>query len=57
VFWWQRALAATPADVQMLIGLAEAQLRAGDRQGARITIDRGLEREPHNPTLALLSRR
>ena len=57
VFWWQRAVNATPGDVQRLIGLAEAQVRAGDRPAARATIGRGLEREPGNPTLIGLLRR
>jgi tetratricopeptide (TPR) repeat protein len=57
LLWWQRASAATPNDVQPLIGLAEAQIRVGDRGAARATIGRGLEREPGNQALLALYRR
>jgi tetratricopeptide (TPR) repeat protein len=57
LFWWQRASAATPNDVQPLIGLAEAQIRMGDRVAARATIGRGLDRDPGNVALIALYRR
>jgi tetratricopeptide (TPR) repeat protein len=57
LFWWQRAVAAAPDDVQPLIGLAEAQIRMGNRPAARATIGRGLDREPGNPVLLALLRR
>jgi tetratricopeptide (TPR) repeat protein len=57
VTWLRRALAPSPGDVRVMISLAEAQLRAGDRRGARATIAAALEKEPDNPSALELSQR
>jgi tetratricopeptide (TPR) repeat protein len=55
--WLTRAAASSPNDVRLLVSLADAQIRAGARDAAQATIARGLEKDPKNPTLLLLSRR
>jgi len=55
--WLGRAVSANPNDVKLLASLADAQLRAGDRDGARATVERGLERDAKNPQLLALVRR
>ena len=57
VDWLRKATLASPADNRMLAALADAQLRAGDRVAARVTVARGLEREPKNASLLALARR
>ena len=57
VEWLRKATLASPNDNRLLTALADAQLRAGDRQAARATIARGLEREPKDAALLALSRR
>ena len=57
VSWLQRASAAKPGDVRVLISLADAQLRAGDRRGAQATITAALEKEPDNPSVTALALR
>jgi Flp pilus assembly protein TadD len=57
VEWLHKAAQASPNDSRLLATLAEAQLRAGDRDGARATIARGLDREPNDTTLQALARR
>lgn len=57
VEWLRKATLASPGDVRLLAQLAEAQLRAGDRETARATIARGLAREPTNAALLALARR
>jgi tetratricopeptide (TPR) repeat protein len=55
--WLRKATLASPNDNRLLGALAEAQLRAGDREAARATIARGLEREPKDAALLALARR
>jgi Flp pilus assembly protein TadD len=57
VRWLRRALDATPNDVRLLAGLGEAQLKAGDRDAARTTIERGLAIDPEHAGLRALARR
>ena len=57
VEWLKRAAAASPNDVRVLAALADAQMRAGDRDAARATIARGLEGDPANAALLALARR
>jgi tetratricopeptide (TPR) repeat protein len=57
VTWLRRAQNASPHDIGITTALAEAQLKAGDADGARATIARGLDKEPDNEALLELSRR
>lgn len=57
VSWYHRAVAATPGDVDLLVRLAEAQLRAGNPATARTTLDRVLEKDPAHAAALALSRR
>ena len=57
VRWLTRAAASSPNDVRLLVSLADAQIRADAREAAQATIARGLEKDPKNPALLLLSRR
>jgi tetratricopeptide (TPR) repeat protein len=57
VRWLAQAVAASPADVRLMTSLADAQIRAGDRAAALVTVARAREREPANPVLASLARR
>ncbi len=57
VEWLQRALATNPADLDLVASLADAQIRAGDANGARASIQRALEREPTNARFLALSHR
>jgi tetratricopeptide (TPR) repeat protein len=57
VEWLKRAAAASPNDVRVLAALADAQVRAGDRDAAKATIARGLESDPANTALLALARR
>ena len=55
--WLQRASAASPNDVQLLVSLADAQLQAGDLDAARVTIATVREKDPGNAALSGLARR
>jgi Flp pilus assembly protein TadD len=55
--WLRRALDTNPNDVRLLAGLGEAQLKSGDRDGARVTIERGLTLDPEHAGLRALARR
>ena len=57
VDWLRRAERTNPTDVPVLVSLADAEIRAGERDAARATIARGLDRDPANTALALLARR
>lgn len=57
VQWLRRASGETPDDVRVLTSLADAELRAGDRQAARDTIARALEMDANNPAVLALARR
>jgi tetratricopeptide (TPR) repeat protein len=57
VRWLARAAASSPNDLRLLVSLADAQIRADAREAAQATIARGLEKDPKNPALLLLSRR
>jgi tetratricopeptide (TPR) repeat protein len=56
VRWLQKAAKANPSDAKMLASLADAQLRAGDGDGARQTIARGLDLQPDDAALLRLKR-
>jgi tetratricopeptide (TPR) repeat protein len=56
VVWLERAAARSP-DVRTLAALADAQLRAGDRDAARATITRALDKEPADAALLALAAR
>ena len=49
--WFQKAVASSPGDVRLLASLADAQLRGGNRDAARETIARGLDKDPGNQPL------
>jgi Flp pilus assembly protein TadD len=55
--WLQQALASHGADIRLIGLLAEAQLRAGDRERAEATVARGLELDPANEELLALRKR
>jgi len=55
--WLQKASDANPSDGKVLLSLADAQFRAGDVDGARKTVARGLQLDPENVALLKLSRR
>jgi len=57
VAWLHRAMAAAPNDVRVLTSLADAELRSGNREAARVAIGRGLEQDPKNPALLSMARR
>ena len=57
VQWLRRASGEVPADARVTASLADAELRAGDRQAARDTIARGLAKDANNPALLALARR
>ncbi|MBI4485314.1 MAG: tetratricopeptide repeat protein [Acidobacteria bacterium] len=57
VDWLQRAASVSPNDVKLLASLADAQLKADDREAARATIASALEKDPKNLALAALARR
>lgn len=57
VRWLTQAASARPNDIRLLTSLADAQIRAGARDAAQVTIARALEKEPKNPALQLLARR
>jgi tetratricopeptide (TPR) repeat protein len=55
--WYQRAIAAAPADAALLVRMAEAQLRSGHSDAARATLDRVLQQNPANAAALALRRR
>jgi len=57
VDWLRRATAASPGDLTLLLHLADAQIRLGDRASARETIARARERDSTSSALADLIRR
>ncbi len=57
VAYFQRAAGEAAADLSVLSRLAEAQWRAGDREAARATITRALEKDPIDPQALALQRR
>jgi Flp pilus assembly protein TadD len=57
ISWLERADRLAPDDVRISAALADAQLRAGDRAGAELTIANGLERDPENAALLRLKSR
>jgi predicted Zn-dependent protease len=57
VVWFRRALDAAPTDLRLLVSLVDAQIKAGDLESARMTIDRGLAKDPDNPLLIAFARR
>jgi hypothetical protein len=48
VEWYQRAAAIASPDEPLLLRMADAQLRAGQRGAARATLDRLLKSNPAN---------
>jgi Flp pilus assembly protein TadD len=57
VDWLHRAVDAAPPDGPLLASLADAELKAGNREAARSTAARALEKDPSNPALIALARR
>ena len=57
VRWLAQASSANPNDLRLVAALADAQIRSGDRDAARVTVERGLEREPKNAALLAFSHR
>jgi tetratricopeptide (TPR) repeat protein len=57
VRYFQLVAADTEDDPGVLARLADAQWRAGESDAARATVDRALQKEPHNPQLLALRRR
>jgi len=57
VEWLSRASASAPGDTRLLAALADAQIRAGDRDAAQATIARGLEKDPSNAALLAIAQR
>jgi len=57
VRWLQEASSAAPEDLHLVALLADAQLRAGDREDARRTIASGLKKDPGNVVLQQLAHR
>ena len=55
--WLQKTAAASPNDVQLLASLAEAQVRYGDYAAAKVTVAKGLDKDPKNAALLALARR
>jgi tetratricopeptide (TPR) repeat protein len=57
VMWYQRALGAGGAgDAALLVRLASAQADAGDRDAARLTVARAIERDTGNAAARALAR-
>jgi tetratricopeptide (TPR) repeat protein len=56
VTWYQRALDAGDTDVTLLVRLAGAQADTGDRDAARSTINKALERDADNAAAHALAR-
>jgi len=57
VQWLTRASALAPDDVKTVVALAEAQLKAGNREAADRALKHGLELDPGNAQLRALARR
>jgi predicted Zn-dependent protease len=57
VQWLARAREVVPDDVGVVVRLAEAQIAAGDRDGARASLARARELRPDDPRIAALVRR
>jgi tetratricopeptide (TPR) repeat protein len=57
VHWYERSDAAEPADGAHLARLAEAQLRSGHAQDARITLIRAVSEDPDDPQVKAMLRR
>jgi tetratricopeptide (TPR) repeat protein len=57
VRWLKQASLAAPDDMHLVAQLADAQLRAGDRAGARATVAAGLRKDSSNVILLELKRR
>jgi tetratricopeptide (TPR) repeat protein len=57
VRWLTQAVSGNSNDVRLMTSLADAQIRAGQKEAAAATIARAQERDPKNPVLASLARR
>jgi tetratricopeptide (TPR) repeat protein len=57
VVWFERVARLTPDDPRAFAELADAQFRAGDKEGAVATVTRGLQKDPKNPVLEALAHR
>jgi predicted Zn-dependent protease len=55
--WYRRMVEIQGESPANLVRLADAELRAGDTASARVTLAKGLEKDPRNPVLQMLSRR
>ena len=56
VVWFARASESSPGDADVLVKLATAQSAAGDRDAARATVARALERAPGDAAARALAR-
>jgi len=57
VHWLDQASSAAPENMHLVAQLADAQLRTGDRAGARATVAAGLKKDAGNVILQQLARR
>lgn len=57
VAWYQKSDALSAADASLLARLADAQERAGQIDGARVTAQRALAKDPSNPSARDTARR
>jgi tetratricopeptide (TPR) repeat protein len=57
VAYYRAALEDAGADVPLLTRLADAEWRAGDRDGARVTVAKALDKEPRNTQALALRHR
>jgi len=55
--YFLRAAADSPSDAALLARAADAQLRAGDADTARVTITNALAKDPENPAALAVARR
>jgi tetratricopeptide (TPR) repeat protein len=57
VTWYRHAADDMPGEVTLLVRLAEAQARTGDRAAARTTLATALQKDPNDRTALALQRR
>jgi tetratricopeptide (TPR) repeat protein len=56
VEWLERAISEAPTDARAFVALANAQVEAGDKAGARSTVARGLTADSNSTALQALAR-
>jgi tetratricopeptide (TPR) repeat protein len=57
VAWYQRSESLGTEDVSLLVRLADAQVKAGQLDDARVTAQRAVQSDPDNPSVRALVRR